>query len=90
MIGLGAEKLLVPNVALNGEATQSSNFHHYGWFVDPDYANYAIDGKFDTDIHDLRARCALTQKETGPWWQVDLKNEYEIRQVAVTTRKHRK
>ena len=86
-IGADGVELLTPNVALNGEATQSSNLKHFR-FIDPDVANYAIDGKFDTDVDDLNARCALTHKETGPWWQVDLKDEYEISKVAATTRKH--
>ena len=59
MTGADAVKLLKPNIALNGEATQSSNFDDGYWLV-PDYSNSAIDGKFDTDIEDFKARCAVT------------------------------
>ena len=57
------------------------------YFSDPDKANYAIDGLFGTEFIDSGDRCAVTQKEYGAWWQVDLKHEYEIKRVVVTTRK---
>ena len=78
----------MPNLALNGEATQSSSNHHKDRFPDPDSAHYAIDGNLETSILDNYARCALTTVETGPWWQVDLKQEFRITKVAVTTRRH--
>ena len=80
-------ELLTPNVALSGEATQSSSFKH-DKFNDPDDAHYAIDGNFSTDVLWSGARCAITNWETGPWWQVDLKYEFEITKVAITTRKY--
>ena len=88
-------KLLIPNVALNGEATQSSSYRHikgkYGsgiTFDDPDGAHYAIDGNFGTDL-DSGDRCAVTNiNDAGAWWQVDLKYEFEITKVAMTTRKN--
>ena len=84
-------EFLNPNIALYGEATQSSNFHHSDQFGDPDVANYAIDGVFDTDIRGSSARCAVKQMEqNAAWWQVDLKAEYEVYKVALTTRKRRK
>ena len=58
-----------------------------GRFDDPDKADYAINGNFGTGIFDSSDRCAITEQEYGAWWQVDLKNEYEIKKVAVTTRK---
>ena len=88
VLNLGAEQLLIPNVALAGSATQSSDYHHSYYFNDSDVAHYAIDGLFGTDIHSSRDRCAHTQQDYGAWWQVDLKYEFEIRKVAVTTRKN--
>ena len=86
--------LLFPNVALNKEATQSSNYHHIDdkdgthiGFDDPDEAHYAVDGNFGTDEY-LEDRCAITKADAGAWWQVDLKYKFEIIKVAVTTRKH--
>ena len=84
---IGELELLIPNIALNGNATQSSTFHHMDRFDEPDKASYAIDGKFGTGILDSSDRCAVTQKEYGAWWQVDLQKEYEIKKVSVTTRK---
>ena len=79
-------EVLSPNVALNGIATQITNFNHgYG---DPDYASYAIDGDFSTDILGARHRCAVTLNNMyGAWWQVDLLRLYIIEKVALTTRK---
>ena len=87
-LDLGAEQLLIPNVALSGTANQSSIFQHFGWFNEADEAHYAIDGLFGTDIISSRDRCSHTSKQKGPWWQVDLTYEFEIRKVAVTTRKN--
>ena len=81
-------ELLTPNVALIGNATQISSFHHSSLFSDPDYAKYAIDGNFSTDMHQSGARCAHTGYEFGAWWQVDLQNQFEIKKVAITTRKN--
>ena len=72
---------------LNGTATQITDFRH-GQFPDPDYAFYAIDGNFSTDIQDAGARCAITLNNMmGAWWQVDLMNIYRVEKVALTTRK---
>ena len=84
---VGTVELLIPNVALNGNATQSSTFHHMDRFDEPDKASYAIDGNFGTGIFDSSDRCTVTQKEFGAWWQVDLQKEYEVKKVSVTTRK---
>ena len=90
---IGGQELLVPNVAIEGEATQSSSHHHTTYhnlmgYDDPDDAHYAIDGNFSTDMHQSGARCAHAKYEFGAWWQVDLKNQFEIKKVAVTTRKN--
>ena len=80
---------------MHGEATQSSSHHHRkgvdindAGFDDPDEAHYAIDGNFGTDVLNFGDRCAHTSSDSGAWWQVDLKHEFEIIKVAVTTRKH--
>ena len=79
-------EVLSPNVALNGSATQITN-HVYGHWS-PDYASYAIDGNFSTDIHGAGHRCAITlDNMNGAWWQVDLRQLYTIEKVAITTRK---
>ena len=82
---------------MNGEATQSSNYHHLKGkdnsptgFDDPDEAHYAIDGIFGTDLFGLKDRCAITERDPGSWWQVDLKHHFKTEKVAVTTRKDRK
>ena len=97
MLLLGGVELLTPNVALNGEATQSSTHHHTKpktafSFDDPDDAHYAIDGNFGTDMTNLGEKCAHTNEDPGAWWQVDgsMKYEFEITKVAVTTRKYGK
>ena len=85
---------LFPNVALNKEAKQSSNYHHIEGkdgvrigFDDQDGAHCAVDENFGTDDH-LGDRCAITKADVGAWWQVDLKYEFEIIKVAVTTGKY--
>ena len=82
----GSLEVLSPYVALNGVATQITNYDHgYG---DPDYASYAIDGDFSTDILGAHHRCAVTLSNMdGAWWQVDLLQSYTIEKVALTTRK---
>ena len=82
---IGDVETLFPNLALNGTATQISDFHH-GQFSDPDYAFYAINGDFATKILESGARCAITLSVAGAWWQVDLMKIHWIRKVAITTR----
>ena len=73
-------------MARNGFATQSTDYHHTARFNDPDYALYAIDGDFSTDLNG-GARCAITLDNLGGnWWQVDLLTQYLIIKVAITTR----
>ena len=83
---VGDVQILSPNLALNGTATQISDFHH-DQFPDPDYAFYAINGDFATEILASEARCAITLNNmAGAWWQVDLKTIHWIRKMAITTR----
>ena len=85
----GDVETLSPNLALNGTATQITDFHHHDRFTDPDYAFYAINGDFSTNILDSEARCAITKiNKAGAWWQVDLRMIHWIRKVAITTRHH--
>ena len=77
--------LLTPNIARNGTATQSSDYHHHSDHSDPDDANFAIDRNFNTNVHSPE-RCAHTQRDSGAWWQVDLLQIYEIHKVSIITR----
>ena len=80
-------ELLVPNIARNGTAKQSSDYKH-GHFSDPDYALYAINGEFSTYIVG-GARCAITKDNLyGNWWQVDLLSHFLVQKVAITTRRN--
>ncbi|TNN72629.1 Fucolectin-4 [Liparis tanakae] len=69
---------LVPNVALKGEASQSSTLP----FND---AARAIDGRRNSFYGDMF--CSHTaENEVDPWWQVDLQLTYIIRYVKITNR----
>ena len=82
----GDVEILSPNLAVNGTATQISDYHHER-FSDPDYAFYAVNGDFATKILESGARCAITlNMAAGAWWQVDLMMIHWIRKVAITTR----
>ena len=76
---IGGQELIVPNVAIEGQATQSSTYKQH-------IADFAIDG-INCGVHH-QYRFAHTNADPGAWWQVDLKNQFEIKKVAVTTRKH--
>ncbi len=67
----------MPNIAVNGVATQSSTMVAPSGFLDASYAN---DGEFLSDDS-----CANTWLFTDQWWQVDLGAGFVILQVAVTT-----
>ena len=92
---IGGQDLIIPNVAIEGQATQSSSYHHsihtiYKYervFDDPDDAHYAIDGILSTAMFQSGDRCAITNADPGAWWQVDLKHQFKIRKVALRTRK---
>ena len=78
-------ELLLPNIALEGNATQSSSYKHVRQH-DRDYAKYAIDGDFSTNLRQT-GRCAHTKGDAGAWWQVEFTDVYRIQKVAITTRK---
>ena len=75
--------LLTSNVATNGIATQISDYYN-PVRGNPDYASYAIDGDFSTNINE--GRCSKTGRSFGAWWQVDLKRPFDINKVAITAR----
>ncbi len=79
---------LSPNIALNGIADQSTDHHHTYLFSDPDSAQYAIDGDFNSDMYMQSGRCAQTEATAGAWWRLDLLTEYHVSAVAITTRKN--
>ncbi|TWW63493.1 Fucolectin-3 Precursor [Takifugu flavidus] len=66
---------VVRNVALKSPAVQSSE-------KDAAAAGRAVDGNRDPAE---RSTCTLTQSESGPWWRVDLQDEYKIDAVAITS-----
>ena len=68
--------MIIPNVAIGGEATQSSTYSLY-------IPQLAIVG----NCRESQGGFACTNEEPGAWWQVDLKNQFEIKKVAVKTRK---
>uniref|UniRef100_A0A3P9ADP9 Fucolectin tachylectin-4 pentraxin-1 domain-containing protein n=1 Tax=Esox lucius TaxID=8010 RepID=A0A3P9ADP9_ESOLU len=65
------------NLALNGVAAQSSLYGNRN-------ASDAIDG--DRTSHYHSGSCTHTQKDTNPWWRVDLRDEYRVRSVSLTNR----
>ncbi|XP_060135414.1 uncharacterized protein LOC118091141 [Zootoca vivipara] len=67
------------NVALAGEASQSSNIHSLG------AAGNAIDGSTSSDF--IRGSCTRTDSERNPWWMVDLNAQYQVFRVSITNRK---
>lgn len=42
----------------------------------------AVDGNRDPA---QTSTCTVTQSEWGPWWMVDLQNEYKVDAIAVTS-----
>ena len=76
--------LLTPNIARNGIATQISDYY-FAARGNPDYASYATDGDFSTNINGI-GRCAHTNGHAGAWWQVDLRKSFQIQKVSITTR----
>ena len=69
-------ELLVPNVAIQGKATQSSTYKHLDSIALT--AHYAIDGDFSTNLRS-GDKFAHTNADFGAWWQVELKHEFEIK-----------
>ncbi|KAJ7999309.1 hypothetical protein DPEC_G00193050 [Dallia pectoralis] len=66
------------NLALNGVAAQSSLYGNRK-------ASDAIDG--DRTSHYHSGSCTHTEKDTNPWWRVDLKEVYKVSTVSLTNRK---
>lgn len=62
-------------MALRGPAVQSSE--HAGANADR-----AVDGNRDPGDRDT---CTFARSGTGPWWRVDLRREYLIDGVAITS-----
>ncbi|XP_030604709.1 fucolectin-4-like [Archocentrus centrarchus] len=62
------------NLALQGEATQSSR-HSFG------IAYNAIDGNRNSKWED--ASCTLTRKSMSPWWRLDLRKTHKVFSVNV-------
>ncbi|XP_068136063.1 uncharacterized protein [Hyperolius riggenbachi] len=72
---LASSTTFYTNVALSGEASQSSTYSKLS------AANKAIDGNTDIDI--LSGTCACTDYDISPWWRVDLKRPYMISKVVI-------
>ncbi|KAL2091100.1 hypothetical protein ACEWY4_013363 [Coilia grayii] len=71
------------NVAPRGRATQSSLV--LGEMSSFGHALNAIDGNPNPDMR--KGSCAMTERETDPWWRVDLLDRYSITAVALTNPK---
>uniref|UniRef100_A0A670J2A7 Fucolectin tachylectin-4 pentraxin-1 domain-containing protein n=1 Tax=Podarcis muralis TaxID=64176 RepID=A0A670J2A7_PODMU len=67
------------NVALAGEASQSSTYNSLG------AAGNAIDGSTSSNFN--QGSCTHTNSENNPWWMVDLKAQYHVLRVTITNRK---
>ena len=72
------------NAALNRPAYQSSLYvDNSGNFT----ARFANDGIRETNaIKDNKPRCAISQRETNPWWAVDLGRPTTVYRVDFTNR----
>uniref|UniRef100_A0A8C9VFZ0 Fucolectin tachylectin-4 pentraxin-1 domain-containing protein n=1 Tax=Scleropages formosus TaxID=113540 RepID=A0A8C9VFZ0_SCLFO len=66
------------NLALKGTATQSSQYNAAG------AAGKAIDGKRNAKFSDHS--CTHTERDSKPWWKVDLHNVYTVTSVTITNR----
>uniref|UniRef100_R4GDI2 Fucolectin tachylectin-4 pentraxin-1 domain-containing protein n=2 Tax=Anolis carolinensis TaxID=28377 RepID=R4GDI2_ANOCA len=68
----------VRNVAINGQASQSSSYNSLS------SPAHAIDGS--TASNYLLAQCTHTSKESNPWWMVDLRARFRVLSIVVTNR----
>ena len=66
------------NVARGGQVAQSSLYGQGN-------PERAIDGNLANDWS--QKSCAHTNKETNPWWRVDLQKTYKVHSVKITNRK---
>jgi hypothetical protein len=80
MRGCANTPTVLDNVALNKPATQSSSRSSETWSM----AAAAVDG--NTDGRWSRHSTTHTLTESGPWWEVDLEEEFEIASVVVYNR----
>nr|XP_015209595.1 PREDICTED: uncharacterized protein LOC102686556 isoform X1 [Lepisosteus oculatus] len=66
------------NVALRGEATQSSTYSGLG------EAGNAVDGSWNAYL--FQSSCTLTRYQQAPWWRVDLHGKYQVSAVLIRNR----
>ncbi|XP_051981773.1 uncharacterized protein LOC127643188 [Xyrauchen texanus] len=73
---VGVYGYLLGNLAIGGNATQSSTY--LSWF-----AGQAIDGNrgFNTQAN---TACSSTNNESNPWWRVDLNYAYIVNTVVIS------
>ncbi|XP_029115887.1 fucolectin-3-like [Scleropages formosus] len=74
----GPADCLETNVALNGVATQSSDY------TINNVATKAIDG--NTNSIFSQNSCSCTTYQTNPWWKVDLLRVFSVSSVTITNR----
>ena len=75
---------LTPNIALGGTATQSSTYIDTNYAASPFVASHAIDGNVDNWMNYTSGACSRIRNTPPVWWQVDLRDVYEINRVAIT------
>ncbi|XP_044858360.1 uncharacterized protein LOC123362109 isoform X4 [Mauremys mutica] len=68
----------VPEVALEGVASQSSIYDKYG------NPGNAIDGSPSSDY--LQGKCSHTDLDINPWWTLDLRAKVQVFRVKITNR----
>jgi len=74
---------ILHNVALNKTSYQVSTYtDQFGAHE----ASLANDGSRQTNYEDTVNGCARSQRETNPWWAVDLGKETLVAQVNLTNR----
>ncbi len=66
------------NLAVDGATTQSSTSTG-NWF-----SEWAIDG--NRGLQQMLTGCSSTLNETNPWWRLDLRHIYRVREVVITNR----
>ncbi|XP_062401400.1 uncharacterized protein LOC134092516 isoform X2 [Sardina pilchardus] len=76
--------IIETNVAPRGRATQSSLV--LGEMSSFGHALNAIDGNPNPDQR--KGTCSMTDRETDPWWRVDLHEKYRVSAVALTNPKN--
>ena len=76
-VAVRPEAAMPPNLARGKPTTQSSTYQTY-------HSDKAVDGRKANALRENS--CAHTGTQKGPWWQVDLKAVYVIRQVFIKSR----